>query len=267
MTKKVDLMIGPHIIGPRDYNNEVTALYDAAETKFALAEENHDGDVKNVCAFLGCRDLLANCVSDLYGRPNKVPSATRLLFYKQRCPKIPLIKRAERAAHLLRSIERDNKWKRTRVFTIYEVLENEDTEAQGCFTADTTVYIRGSKMWIKNVYFFYMYIHIIRAFISDNAGHLAGVNTFDDFKKAVVIKRDGDGTPVTGLITHIRGIDYWPLVFQRRRELFNGQTIKKLYVHEHGTDGIYQLTSGASCIAKVRRRFNEILQEETAKNG
>ena len=267
MTKEVDLMIGPHSIGPNDYHSEVSAMYGTSETKFAIAEEVKANVVKNVSAFLGCRDLLVNCVRELYARSNTVPNATRLLFYKQHNTRHTLIEKVSAAAKMLNSIERENKWRRTRVFSIGEVLENDDDEAQGCFTDKTTVYVRGSKMWIKNVYFYYMYIHILRAFVNDSKGILLGAKTLADFEKQVVTKRNSDGYAVDGLISHIRGIDYWPLVFQHRRDLFKGQTIKRLYVHENGTDGIHELTNSNAQVQKVKQRFEKLINAERMNNG
>jgi hypothetical protein len=254
-------------MGPHGYNSEVSSMYRTIETKFAIAEEVSTGVVKNVSVFLGCRDLLTVCVKELYARSGKVPDATMLFFYKEKNSGHTLLNRVSRAVKLLNTIERENKWKRTKAYTIGKVLENNDSEAKGCFTPKTTVYIKGSKMWIKNIYFYYMYVHILRAFIAEKDDKFRHAKTLSDFIDIAVVERNSDGRPTRGLIAHVNGIDHWPLVFQHRRKLFKGQTIKNLYRPEDDTiDGIHCLTTGSGRVEKVNQRFAKLLVKERSKN-
>ena len=259
---KITFMVGPHEIGR--YGNEVSRLYSTKEVKFALAKRIKSNSFKNISALIGCRDLLMNCIREDVLRLDDIDfGKTELVFYKHvdKGAKRPLRDRVESAVRLLNTLEKANKWKRTCGFEIDKaVSQNEGDRVHEPFSKYNTVYIVGSKMWINNMYFMYMYVLLIRAFLDDDTGYLKDADTLPKFIKAVIKTTDDNGDPITSTISYTQGLNHWETVFKNRRKLFRGFKPLSTYGSPMEPDGIYRLTSCSCGFGVLNRRMSKLIE-------
>jgi len=242
--KKLILNLGNRHIG--SYANEInTDIYNIDTTFFAFAYEEGDNTVTNNCVFVSCRDTLVAANKKGYLRNEMDYSSTNLIIYR-RLKNEDLHERMLMAKTLLNTIEKANKWKRSKVYKIDEIKIHPtmtDIRTKG----GQAEYIVGSKCWIQNMYFLYAYVQILRAF-SDLGNKLEGITTLKQFAKKVT----GD-IP----IKNNYGIGKWQAIFQKRLKLFKGVTPKKMY-SLMANDGIQTLCSDCTAIDIVNKRFKEM---------
>lgn len=239
------LKMGPKKI--RAHTNEIPhPTYKINSTYFAIAYELEDNVVTNNCIFTKCRDVLTNAIKENYLRKKMDYSATKVLLFKYDSDDI-LHRRALMAKKLLNSIEKKNKWVRSKVYRITKVVNHPDIELNSCAQFE---YIVGSRCWIRNIYFFYAYIQILRAFIQKGDA-LKGVDTLDKF--AATVGHHGEEQ-----ISHNVGIERWEKLFQKRLSIFKGVSVDSMY-RVHDCDGIERLCSGNSSIPEVRKRFAKVI--------
>lgn len=246
--KKLILKVGPDKIG--NYTSEIPdTIYEIKNTYFAVAYEPEDNVVTNNCVFVACRDTLVGAIKQNYLTKDMNYSATRLIMFK--ClPDDILHRRVLMAKTLLNNIEKKNKWIRSKMYKINKITGHPNIKKVVAGAHGQAEYIVGSKCWIRNVYFFYAYVQILRAFI-EHGDSLKGVTTLDKFAKAV-----GRGGKIR--ITHNYGIDRWQELFQKRLSVFKGVSTKDMY-SIGSIDGIETLCVGRAKIEKVRVRAAEAI--------
>lgn len=254
------------------YVCEVGGVYSTTNTYFAWGKlKNGNNVARNISAFLGCRDLLVNVVRSNYLLEDLPELRTELIFSKKYNKKHlkfgSLMDRAEDAIRFLNVIEQRNRWKRSIVvpITTTEGVKSNRTDVSdrwspSAFRPDSLIYVVGSKCWKNNVYFLYMYLHIIRAFLGDYARRLKGILEWPDFMTAIQNTRDRYNNPDSSWVTYTDDMDKWPIIWNNRRKLFRGLTMKDMYISSGMNDGIFALTCGDAKIKVVKERFSKLME-------
>jgi len=238
-----------------DYASEIEYPYLTTNVYFALAKEI-DNKVTNISAFLGCRDLLIGSIRRKAYSEAPAANKTELLFYKQykSYEQGNIFDRLVDAVTLLNVIERRNRWKHTQVYAATAVEDRNATGRQkGIYDKKFMAYVSGSRCWRNNIYFMYMYIHIIRAFANDFDRKLHGVTKWKDF------------IHTARWMSYTSGMDRWPLIWQNRRRLFKGVLQKEMYKNIWDTDGIFRLTEESCAINRINSRYKKLIKEKVYK--
>jgi len=244
--KTLTLKIGPRRIGY--FTSELPKpIYSSESTYFALAYESENNVVANNCVFTNCRDVLTDAIRRNYLRKKMDYSSTNLIMFT--ClDKDKLHRRMLMAKTLLNNIEKKNRWKRSKMYRINKIIGDSNTKILVSDHNAQAEYVVGSGCWVKNVYFFYAYVQILRAFI-ENGDLLKGVTTIDKF--AETVGREGKVN-----MSHNYGINLWQELFRKRLSIFRGISTETMYRKNNISlpDGIENLCLGTAAIKRVKTR-------------
>ena len=268
-TTPVTVNVNEKLVG--SYHNEISELYGSNDVYFAWAIVRENNVAESVSAFVTCRDLFINQIRQKYLNTELNPNRTELIISSPTKDDEDknVYCRVIRSITLLNAIEKTNRWRRTKIYKVSAVNKIVDGQIIPAYKPEDFILIVGSKIWRDNVFFAYMYSHILRSFARDTQGHLDNVETWEDLIAGVADRgRSRNQALKSSWNTYVDRMDLWPLVWKHRRRIFKGYKLTTLYKRtkdEYCFDGIYKLTLGQSFIEVLNERFRNVIDEEKQK--